>query len=105
EEEGWVSGFDPAVLQSAQETASQALQTYIDTNLPNATVGDVIGGRRIIDEATPFFAGTLPYQTLVTGARYASLPDGLRQHMVFGLAGGHQVSFRWAEINNKRITL
>src|SRR5690606_14484091 len=36
EEEGWVSGFDPAVLQSVQETASQALQNYIDTTLPTA---------------------------------------------------------------------
>ena len=46
--EGWVQNLNPTVLQTAQTQAQTALQTYITNNLPNATVGDVIGGRKII---------------------------------------------------------
>src|SRR5690606_8933734 len=50
-------------------------------------------------------------RVVVTGARYAELPESLAQHMVFGF--GHDLlgnpvqskRFRWAEFNNRRITL
>ncbi|WP_459874225.1 hypothetical protein, partial [Endothiovibrio diazotrophicus] len=46
--EGWIQGLDAGVITTAQGNAQQALQDYLNTNLPNATVGEVIGGRRIV---------------------------------------------------------
>src|SRR5690606_20673994 len=111
EAEGWVTGFDPAVLQAAQTQTQQALADYVEQNLPDATIGDVLGGRKIITQQLPILAGVLDNRVVVTGARYAELPESLAQHMVFGF--GHDLlgnpvqskRFRWAEFNNRRITL
>src|SRR5690606_27115646 len=63
EAEGRVTGFDPTILQNAQTQTQQALETHIEQNLPDATVGDVLGGRRIIPENMPILAGTLTNYT------------------------------------------
>lgn len=111
EEEGWVTGFDPAVLQSAQDQTQQALTDYINENLPEATVGDVLGGRRIIEQAMPILAGTLDNRIVAAGMRYAELPDAHRQHIVFGFGvdlQGYPLQsqrFKWTALNNERVTL
>ncbi len=46
--EGWVTGFNPQILQTAQTDAQAKLQAYIQANLTNPTVGDIIGGRKTI---------------------------------------------------------
>jgi hypothetical protein len=46
--EGWATGFDAAILNNAQAEAQQKLEAYIQANLTNPTVGDVIGGRQTI---------------------------------------------------------
>lgn len=109
--EGWVTGFDPAVLQNAQAQTQQALTDYIEQNLPDATVGDVLGGRTIIEQDMPILAGVLDSRVIVAGSRYAELPESLRQHMTFGFgvdmlgAPQQSVNFNWAKLNNQRITL
>lgn len=111
EDEGWVTGLDPVVLQNAQTQAQQALSDYIAENLPDATVGDVLGGRRIIEQQDELLAGTLENRVIVAGNRYAEVPGRLRQHIVFGfgadLFGEPQQSIRlpWTRLNNERVTL
>lgn len=111
EDEGWVAGFDPAVLENAKNQTQQALQDYIDENLPDATVGDVLGGRKIIEYERPILAGVLDNRIVVTGNRYAELPESMRQHITFGFGvdslGEPQqsVRFNWVELNNERVTL
>ena len=111
EAEGWVSGFDPTILQNAQTQAQTAVESYIATNLPNATVGDVIGGRKIITQQANSLPSSLPYKVLVNGARYSEIPAALQAQLTLAL--GHdivgdpigQVTLPWAKINNHKLTL
>lgn len=111
EDEGWVTGFDPTVLQGAQEQTQAALADYIENNLPEATVGDVLGGRKIIEQNLPIFAGWLDNRVVATGVRYAELPDAHRQHIVFGFGADilgdplQSKRFKWTALNNERVTL
>jgi hypothetical protein len=111
EQEGWASGLNPAVLQDAQTQAQTALQTYITNNLPNATVGDVIGGRRIITQTASVLSAALPYRGVVVGARYGAIPAGLQHTMTFAFGTGllgeriNPVTFPWPKLNNHKVTL
>ncbi len=111
ETEGWVSGLDPTILENAQTQAQQALETYISDNLPNPTVGDVIGGRKTIIQDAPVLPAGLPYRPLVVGARYASLPNALRHRLEIGFGTGSSampdepVVLDWSRVNNHKLTL
>lgn len=111
EQEGWISGFDPTILQNAQVQAQTALQDYITANLPDATVGDVIGGAKTIIREAPGLPSSLPNAIKVKGARYAELPASLQPRIHFGLGrdvlgqpvGG--ITLPWAQVNNHKVTL
>lgn len=111
ESEGWVTGFDPTILQNAQAQAQQSMEDYIADNMTDPTVGDVIGGRKTIIAEYPNLPSSLPNRILVTGTRYAQLPQALQYRM--GFAFGTDVlgepiglvSYPMAEINNRKITL
>jgi hypothetical protein len=60
ETESWVTGFDPTLLQNAQIQAQQQLEAYIQENLTDPTVGDVIGGRQTIVQEYPMLPSGLP---------------------------------------------
>jgi hypothetical protein len=110
ETESWVTGFDPTLLQNAQQQTQAALEQYITDNLPDPTVGDVIGGRRTIVQEFPVLPSASPYRVMLTGARYATLPASLQQKMAIGFSRNYDgsingVSFPWAQINNKKMTL
>ncbi len=111
EQEGWVSGFDPTILQNAQTQAQQAVEDYVANNMIDPTVGDVIGGRETILQEYPNLPSSLPNRILVTGTRYAKLPESLEHRM--GFAFGTDilgdpvglVSYPMPEVNNRKITL
>ena len=48
EDESWVTGFDSQILEDAQQQLQDSLQQFIEDNLNDPTVGDVIGGRKVI---------------------------------------------------------
>ncbi len=109
--EGWVQNLNPAVLQNAQTQAQTALQAYITNNLPNATVGDVIGGRKIIATNASVLAALLPYHAVVVGARYGTIPSALQHTMTFAFGTDplgepvNPVTFPWPKLNNHKVTL
>ena len=111
EAEGWVSGFDPALLQNAQQQAQTALENHIKTNLPNATVGDVIGGRKVILNNATTLPSTLPSEIKVLGVRYAKMPHQLQARVTFQLGvdaigqPAGQITLPWAKVNNYNVTL
>ena len=111
EAEGWVSDFDPAILQNAQTQAQTALENYITQNLPNPTVGDILGGRRTIVQEFPTLPSSMANAIIVTGARYGTLPTALQHHMAFAFAADlygesiDPVSYPWSQLNNQKITL
>ncbi len=78
-----MTGFDPQILQSAQNQAQTALEDYITTNLPNPTVGDVIGGRKTIIQQFPVLPSSLPNRIVTEGVRYDKLPTALQQTIAY----------------------
>ena len=109
--ESWVTGFDPTILEAAQTQAQTALENYITNNLPNPTVGDVIGGRQTIIEAFPVLPSALPHHVITEGARYGQLPSSLQQKITFGFYTdifgdiSDPLTFPWAQLNNEQVTL
>ncbi len=78
EAEGWVQNLNSTALQSQLADYQTRVKSHIDSTKPDATVGDVLGAKTIIAHAPSILMGTLPYQTLVTGAKLQSLPDNLK---------------------------
>ena len=68
---GWVQNINGAAIQTALTTYQTQVQTYIATTQPNATVGDVIGSKTIIQKNNPILMGTLPYPTIATGGSFS----------------------------------
>ncbi|WP_161786423.1 DUF6310 domain-containing protein [Methylobacter sp. BBA5.1] len=85
ESEGWVTGFDASILQNAQTEAQQKLEAYIQNNLTDPTVGDVIGGRQTIIQEYPMLPSSLPNKIVVTGSRYDKLPKALQYRLTLEL--------------------
>lgn len=109
--DGWVSNLDPSILDNAQQSAENALQAYLTKNMPNASVTDIIGGRKITLNAVSIFSASLPYSMIVVGARYGALPSQLEQSITFSIgvdATGeplNPITFPWPQINNQQVTL
>ena len=108
--EGWVQGLDAAVLVDAHQEAEQRLEAFL-AQMDAPVVGDVIGGRKVVRREAPVLPSGLPFQRVLEGARYASLPTALQPMISFGLGTdsfGQAVrtaSFPWAALNNRKVTL
>jgi len=111
ETEGWVTGFDPAILQTAQTSAQIALESHITNNMVDPTVGDVIGGRKTIVQEYPVLATGLSNRMIVAGARYNQLPTALQQQVTYSFssnvysASPASTTFAWSTINNEKVSL
>jgi transglutaminase-like putative cysteine protease len=109
--EGWATGFDPTILKDAQAQVQQKLQDYIQNQMQNPTVGDVIGGRKTIVQEFPMLPSGLPNAIKVVGSRYDKLPDQLQQKITWAFSKDilgdliDPVSFPFAKVNNQKITL
>jgi transglutaminase-like putative cysteine protease len=109
--EGWVTGFDAQVLKDAQAQVQQKLQDYIQSQMQNPTVGDVIGGRKTIVQEFPMLPSGLPNPVKVIGSRYDKLPGQLQQKITWAFSKDilgdliDPVSFPFAKVNNQKITL
>jgi hypothetical protein len=79
--------------------------------MPNATVGDILGKKEIIKQDLGILPATLPYKTIVTGAKYSAIPDNLRHKVTFTILDPlfFEVSLSYTpsipELAGKRITL
>ena len=107
----WASGFNQTILESAETQELSSVQSYVQTNLPNATMGQVFGGRKILPQSTSLLPAGLPYSVVVVGTRDATLPSSLEQTITF--AFGQDVdgsplnpqTFPWASLNNQKVVL
>jgi len=85
ETEGWVQNINQTAVQQALLNDQSRVTNYINAQKPNATVGDVIGTQTIVAESRPILLGTLPYTSLVIGAKFQSIPDRLRHKLTMKL--------------------
>jgi len=111
EAEGWASGFNPEIIRAAQLHAQNAQDIYINNNIPNPTVGDVIGGRQTIIQEAPALASGLPNNILIEGVRYDELPVQLQQRVTYSIGKDvlnqpdNSTTFAWSILNNEKVTL
>ena len=80
---GYVTNVNSAFIQQTMQDYQTQVQNYISQNYPNATVGDVLGKKDIVQQNFSYLMGTLPYKTIVKGASYKTLPSSLRHYLSF----------------------
>lgn len=110
ESEGWVTGFNPSLIEQAQAQATENFDTHI-TSLTDPTVGDVVGGRKSITKEYPTLPSSIPNRIIVEGARYDKLPTNLQQKVTFAFSRDilgeleDPITFPWAQLNSRKVTL
>ena len=81
--EGWVQNLNQAAIQSQLTDYQARLKTYIDSQNPSATVGNVIG-KKIIPAIEPsLIAGSLPYTILQQGQQLSERSSFSRSVVLF----------------------
>ncbi|MCK9531977.1 MAG: hypothetical protein M0R77_15650, partial [Gammaproteobacteria bacterium] len=113
-QEGWVQGLDPSILQNAQVQAKTALENHL-AQMPNPTVGEVIGGRKTIVRDYPGLPSSLTNKRVVRGAHYSALPARLQHKITLALGqdpyaeiiGGTspEITYPLARVNNRKVTV
>jgi transglutaminase-like putative cysteine protease len=79
----------PEYTISPYQFYSKRLFSYVNVNFPAATYQDVFGtdkvesSKTIIKKEYPYLLGNLPYNVIVKGATYSSIPDSLRLSVSF----------------------
>lgn len=111
EQESWMTGFGSNVLQDAQEQARAPVEDHIGNHLQDATVGDVLGGVRIVSISSITLPSGMPNKVIAVGARYSTLPTNLQQQITFAFGKDalgepqNPTTYPWALLNNRMLTL
>lgn len=86
ETEGWVQNVPQADIEAQLENFRNQLQSYIENQNPDSTVGEVLGLQEIkILPARPLAAG-LPYNRIITSQTFSEVPNHLRHKFKYTLA-------------------
>ena len=75
---GSVTNIFTTTVQGQLDAIKTTLSSYVNTNLPNATVGDVIGAKDIVQTNEDILPPTLPYTIIAVGNEFDQVPDNLR---------------------------
>lgn len=110
EQQGWVQNLNQGAIQAQLTSYQNQLKAYIDSQAPNATVGDVIG-KKIIPQTTPsVLAGVTPLAAIQTGQQTAAIPRSLQHQFSYTLSdnwGSELLSYSapTSRLAGKRLTL
>ena len=110
-DEGWVTGFDTSIMESAQDQAGLALEEHIINELTDPIVNDVMGGKQIIAQNFPYFPAGLFNEVAFIGARYAEIPASLQQSITYAFSRDifgtliDPLTLKYATTNNEKVTL
>lgn len=86
ESEGWVQNIPQADIEQQLTAFQTQVQTYIETQNPDATLGEVLGLQQIkIKAAEPLAAG-LPYRVASAKNTFTEIPDNLRHKFSYSLS-------------------
>ena len=110
ESTGAMSNMDTTALENALADAQTKLTDYVENNMTDPSVLDVIGGKKTIVQEYPTLPSSLPNQVLVSGARYAALPSALQQKITISLSSSDpyaaiygtlpSITLPYAKVNN-----
>ena len=82
---GTVQGIDQQFIESQLTQYQQQVEDFINTQHPDATVGEVIGKKIIQEQQNPVLASGLPYTLVATSNRFSAISDNLRHKYRFTL--------------------
>lgn len=113
EEQRYVTNVNSLLIQQTMQDYQTRVQNFISQNYPNATVGDVLGKKEIIQQNFSYLLGTLPYRELAANAQYSTLPDNLRHKVSFSVTADNiyydaqplNITKLLPEIAGKKVTL
>lgn len=111
ETEGYVTNVNSNYIQTTLTDYQTQLQNYINQNIPNATVGDILGMKEIKKQELGILPATLPYKKIVAGTKYSELPHSLRHKITFEIQDTYlfQTALSYTasipELTGKKITL
>jgi hypothetical protein len=106
-----ITNINSSLVQQTVQDYQTQVQNYIQQNHPNATVGDVIGKKEIVQQSYPIILGTLSYKTDQVGSEFAAVPNNLRETISFsipdptGASAGLTYAASLPQIAGKKITL
>ncbi|WP_218110561.1 transglutaminase-like domain-containing protein [Ostreibacterium oceani] len=83
EDEGWVQGLDGGIIEQAQKDAQAKVEAHIE-RMTDPTVGDVIGGNKVIIKEYPVLGANLENHIVVRGTDYIEVPTNYQAQI--GLA-------------------
>ena len=100
-----VQDMNEANIQADLTTYSMNLVEYIQTQMPDATLAEVIGGREIVAAEMTSYPTELPHaQDVANESTYATVPDAYRHTLRVEHRGIDHV-FRTYEIAGKRVSI
>ena len=108
---GAVKNLPVSTIQSQMTSMVNTLSSYIDTTMPNATVGDVFGAKNIVQHNYRILPASLPYNVVATGNKLSEVPDSLRHKVTvtiedpYGITPPLSHSASLPQLVSKRITL
>jgi len=113
EAESYITDIDQTLINQKIDEISTILGDYIQTNMPDATMPDILDSRRIINREYGILSGSLPYKTIAVLSRFSEIPNNLRYKITFraydpssyGLSGELSYQITLPEVAGKRITL
>jgi hypothetical protein len=103
--EGWAQGFNQTAVEEAVLDYRTRLESYVQSQSPDATVADVLGTQRIIARTLPYLPSTLEKKVVATAQRWTELPDQLRWKFGYEADGAFLVSRSLPELAGKRLAL
>ena len=105
-----MQNLNQTAIQNQLTSYQNQLKTYIDTQKPNATVGDVIGRKIIPQTVHSVLAGVTPLAIIQTGQQTTAVPSALQHKFSYTLndSGGSELLTYTAptsQLVGKRLTL
>ncbi|MCL4502702.1 MAG: transglutaminase-like domain-containing protein [Deltaproteobacteria bacterium] len=88
EAQSYVTNLNAANIQNNLQTYVNNLQVWVNQNLPNATVGEILGCRNIVPQlVNKHFRDAFPFQTSTPQSELSVLPDSQRYQARFQMYG------------------
>jgi len=109
ETDGSITGQVCSPVGGARTEYEAAVRSYLTASQPDATIGDLLGGRTITPDRLPIFPSVLPYEVTATAARLTTVPvelrHALRVTLKLGTTTSLDVSRALPQLGGSKITL
>jgi len=111
---GWIQGVNLDAVDIEIQNYQQQIGSFVDSNIPDATVNGVLGEQKIILQEFQQLAAGLPYELIARTHNYSQLPTSLRHKFtytlsaeVYGTEGSRFITFEYSlpELAGKKIAL